>query len=153
MLLPGHFETLISTRLNMDRYNINRGYKKLRAWQDAIQLYAMTYKILGKFPFILHKVASNTIDSAHSISRNIAEGYCRRSIKEYLNFLNISLGSSGEFHSSIMGFYVAGQVSDDDFESLDQQHFKTENELINLVKSLQKKQSQNDWEDSFFKPD
>ena len=40
-----------------------------------------------------------------------------------------------------------------DFEILDQQHFKTENELINLVKSLQKKQSQNDWEDSFFKPD
>ena len=131
----------------MDRYNINRGYKKLRAWQDAIQLYAMTYKILVKFPFIANKVASNTLDATHSISRNIAEGYCRRSIKEYLNFLNISLGSSGEYHSSILSFHISGQISDADFEILDQQHFKTENELINLVKSLQKKQSQHEWDD------
>ncbi|PWI46434.1 four helix bundle protein, partial [Candidatus Heimdallarchaeota archaeon B3_Heim] len=41
-------------------------------------------------------------DSSHSISRNIAEGYSRRSIKEYLNFLNIALGSSGEYHSCII---------------------------------------------------
>jgi hypothetical protein len=29
----------------MDRKNINRGFKKLRVWQDAIALYVMACKI------------------------------------------------------------------------------------------------------------
>jgi len=53
--------------------------------------------MLSPFPFELKKVASNSIDAAHSISRNIAKGYCRRSLKEYLNHLNIALGSCGGF--------------------------------------------------------
>jgi hypothetical protein len=39
----------------------------------------LAYKIFSKFPFELKKVAANSIDAAHSISRNISEGYCRRS--------------------------------------------------------------------------
>ncbi len=83
----------------MDRKNINRGFKKLRVWQDAASLYVLACKIFADFPFELKKVAGNSIDAAHSISRNISEGYCRRSLKEYLNYLNIALGSCGEFHS------------------------------------------------------
>ena len=70
----------------MERKNINRGFKKLRVWQDAVSLYILAYKILANFPFELKKVAANSIDAAHSISRNISEGYCRRSLKEYLNY-------------------------------------------------------------------
>ena len=69
--------------------NINRGFKKLRVWNDAISLYALAYKIFSNFPYELKKVAANSIDAAHSISRNIAEGYCRRSLKEYLNYLDL----------------------------------------------------------------
>ncbi len=83
----------------MDRKNINRGFKKLRVWQDAVSLYVLACKIFANFPFELKKVAGNSIDAAHSISRNISEGYCRRSLKEYLNHLNIALGSCDEFHS------------------------------------------------------
>jgi hypothetical protein len=32
-------------------------------------------KIFANFPFELKKVAGNSIDAAHSISRNISEGY------------------------------------------------------------------------------
>ena len=55
--------------------NINRGFKKLRVWNDAIDLYALAYETFSKLPFELKKVAANAIDAAHSISRNIAEGY------------------------------------------------------------------------------
>ena len=82
----------------MDRKNINRGFKKLRVWQDAVSLYVLACNILANFPFEFKKLAANSIDAAHSISRNISEGYCRRSLKEYLNHLNIALGSCGEFH-------------------------------------------------------
>ena len=67
----------------------------------------MACKIFVKFPFELKKVASNSIDAAHSISRNISEGYCRRSLKEYLNHLNFALGSCGEFHSCYESFKQA----------------------------------------------
>jgi four helix bundle protein len=133
----------------MERKNINRGFKKLRVWQDAVTLYIAACKIFASFPFELKKTASNAIDSAHSISRNIAEGYCRRSIKEYLNFLNIALGSCGELHSSYESFKRAEQMTDNQYEAIDQIHYKVENGLINLIKSLQRKQKEGDWEDSF----
>jgi four helix bundle protein len=131
-----------------DRKNINRGYKKLRVWQDAVDLYVLAIRIFARFPFELKKVAANSIDASHSISRNIAEGYCRRSLKEYLNHLNIALGSCGEFHSCYASFRQAKQISEDDYEELDQLHYKVENELLKLIESLQKKQKAEVWDDN-----
>ena len=96
--------------------NINRGFKKLRVWNDAISLYTLAYKIFSNFPYELKKVAANSIDAAHSISRNIAEGYCRRSIHEYLNYLNIALGSLGESVSGLHAYLRSGQISAEQFE-------------------------------------
>jgi four helix bundle protein len=130
----------------MDRKNINRGFKKLRVWQDAVSLYILACEVFAKFPFELRRVASNGIDAAHSTSRNISEGYCRRSLKEYLNHFNIALGSCGEFHSCYESFKQAGQITGDEYERLDQLHYKVENALLKLIKSLQKKQKEEDWE-------
>ncbi len=55
-----------------ERKNINRGFKKLRVWQDAISLYILSCKVFGDFPFELKKVVANALDAAHSISRNIS---------------------------------------------------------------------------------
>ena len=134
----------------MERKNINRGFKKLRVWQDSVSLYVLAYKIFSKYPFELKKVASNSIDAVHSISRNIAEGYCRRSIKEYLNYLNIALGSCGEFHSCYSSFLKADQITKEEYDKIDQIHYKVENELLSLIKSLQKKQISGEWDDNFY---
>jgi four helix bundle protein len=133
----------------MDRNNINRGFKKLRVWQDAVSLCVLACQIFVDFPFELKKVASNAIDAAHSVSRNIAEGYCRRSLREYLNMLNIALGSSGEFHSCYESFRAAGQISESDYQKVDQLHYKVENELLKLIESLQRKQMSGDWMENF----
>ena len=133
----------------MDRKDINRGFKKLRVWQDALSLYLLACKIFANFPFELKKVAANSIDAAHSISRNISEGYCRRSLKEYLNHLNIALGSCGEFHSCYESFSQAGQITKEEYEQLDQLHYKIENSLLKLIESVQKKQKDKEWEDNF----
>jgi len=133
----------------MERRNINRGFKKLHVWQDSVSLYILACQLLLKFPYGLKKVSENAIDAAHSISRNIAEGYCRKGLKEYLNYLNFALGSCGEFHSWYDSFKKAGQITDQQFEDLDSLHFKVENGLINLIKSLQKKQKEGNWEETF----
>ena len=133
----------------MERKNINRGYKKLDVWNNAIELYVLSTRIFQGLSKEYLKVAGNSIDAAHSISRNISEGYCRRSIKEYLNSLNYSLGSCGEFHSSYYACFKARQISEAEFEVLDVLHYKVENQLIKLIESLQRKQKSNDWIDNF----
>jgi four helix bundle protein len=132
-----------------ERKNINRGYKKLRVWQDGIELYVISVNVFKGYPFEMEKIISNTLDACHSITRNIAEGYCRRRIHEYLNFLNIALGSCGEFHSSFHSLPTAEQLSDKDFEKLDQLHFKVENQLPKRIESVQRKRKEGIWNDTF----
>jgi four helix bundle protein len=133
----------------IQRKNINRGYQKLIVWQDATELYVLTCKIFRKFQFELRRVASNQIASVDSVHRNIAEGYCRRSINEYLQSLNIALGSLGESVSGTHVYRRAEQISEEKFESWDALAFKLENGMKKLIESLQYKREQHDWEDSF----
>jgi len=131
----------------------NRGYKKLRVWNDAIDYYAMTYKIFKKFPYELKRVASQAIASSDSVHRNIAEGYCRRSIHEYLNFLNFALGSLGESVSGIHAYRKTQQISENDFQKLDALAYKLENELLRLVESLEVKRERKEWTDHLMTKD
>jgi four helix bundle protein len=132
-----------------ERKNINRGFKRLNVWKDSVLLYILACKVFGKFPFELKRISANSIDAAHSISRNISEGYCRRSLKEYLNHLNIALGSCGEFHSCYESCMQADQISKEEYEELDGLHYKAENQLLKLIESLQRKQKGGQWEDTF----
>jgi four helix bundle protein len=128
--------------------NKNRGYQQLRVWQDALDYYVLTSKVLKAFQFELRRVGSQAIASADSVHRNIAEGYCRRSLREYLQFLNITLGSLGESGSGLYADRKAEQLSEADFNSLNDLSFKLENGLLKLVESLERKQEAGDWIDS-----
>ena len=129
------------------RKNKNRGYQKLTVWSDAIEYYGMTQEVFRKFPYEIKRVAAQAIASSDSVHRNIAEGYCRRSINEYLNFLNIALGSLGESVSGLHAYRKAGQLAEEDFENLDSMGYKLENGLLKLVESLERKREQGDWID------
>jgi four helix bundle protein len=133
----------------MERKNLNRGYRQLTVWEDAIAYYAATCEAFGGFPFVLQRVASQQIASADSIHRNIAEGYCRRSLKEYLHFLNIALASAGESVSGLHAFSAAKQIADTDLQRLDAAAYKLENGLKRLIESLQNKKLTGNWDDSF----
>ena len=100
------------------------------------------------FQFELRRVGSQAIASADSVHRNIAEGYCRRSLREYLQFLNFALGSLGESVSGLHAYHAAGQIAGSDFKALDELAFKLENGLLKLVESLERKQQDGDWIDT-----
>ena len=129
------------------RMNKNRGYQKLRVWNDAIEYYQQTFRIFRKFPYESKRVAGQAIASSDSVHRNIAEGYCRRSIHEYLNFLNIALGSLGESVSGLFAYRASGQINEEEFENLDTRAYKLENGLLKLVESLERKRASGDWVD------
>src|SRR5277367_6568334 len=108
----------------MDRRNKNRGYQQLRVWEDAIALYVETCRLFRPPAFEMKRVVGQAIASADSVHRNIAEGYCRRSIHEYIQHLYIALSSLGESVSGYHAYRKAGQLFEENFETLDQQAFK-----------------------------
>ena len=130
------------------RRNKNRGYQQLRVWADAIAYYADTCDVFRPLPYDLRRVVSQQLASVDSAHRNIAEGYCRRSIKEYLNFLNIALGSLGESVSGLHASKRATQISIEQHERLDASAYKIENGLLRLVESLERKRNAGDWVDT-----
>jgi four helix bundle protein len=128
--------------------NKNRGYQQLRVWQDAVEFYRQTSRVFRKFPYELKRVGPQAIAASDSVHRNIAEGYCPKSIREYLNFLNIALSSLGENVSGLHAYRVAGQIAEEDFQMLDQLAYKLENGLLKLVESLERKRLNGDWIDT-----
>jgi len=128
--------------------NKNRGYQQLRVWQEAIDYYVLTCRVFRKFTYELRRVGAQAIASADSVHRNIAEGYCRRSIREYIQFLYFGLSSLGESVSGLIAYRKAEQLSEIEFKDLNDLAFKLENGLLKLIESLEQKQITGDWIDS-----
>ncbi|MFH2025626.1 MAG: four helix bundle protein [bacterium] len=130
---------------NQARKNKNRGYQQLRVWNDAIDFYKQTSTVFRQFPYELKRIASQAYASADSVHRNIAEGYCRRSIREYIQFLYIALGSLGESVSGLNAVKQANQIAEEEFENLDALAYKIENGLLKLIEILEEKRDSGDW--------
>ncbi len=126
----------------MQRKNRNRGYRSLRVWQHAIELDGDAYRACSGWPYELNKLASQTLASVDSVHRNIAEGYCRRSAREDSLFRNYALGSLGETASAIEAYKLAGHLSHELAEKLDEKIFQVENELLNLQDAIVRKNSE-----------
>jgi len=112
---------------------------KLEVWNDAVELFGRVNAMLSVLDGIGFKLKSQILDAAQSISANISEGYSRRTVNEYLQFLNISLSSCGELMTRMIGLKKIGKLSNEQFESFDEFHYRVENKLLALVKSLQAK--------------
>lgn len=128
------------------RHNINRGYMKLEVWQEGILLFKLMNKIVSEITKLDFKLRVQILDAAQSISSNIAEGYCRKSINEYLYFLNVALGSCGEFLTRTIGLKVAEFISSEIFEEVDKLHYAVENKLLGLIRVLESKRDNGTWD-------
>lgn len=128
--------------------NINRGYRKLTVWKEAIDLYVYVSKKLEDINTISFKVIAQVEASAFSVHSNIAEGYGRRSLKENINFNNYALGSLAENYSQIYAFLKSEKIDRKWFDIYDRKHFSLENKLIaynkSQIKILKEKGSWND---------
>jgi four helix bundle protein len=130
------------------RRNRNRGFQQLRVWQDAVELHVRTCRAMMGWPFELKKVAGQEIASVDSVHPNIAEGYSRKSVREYIQFLSVARGSLAESVSGVMAYYKAGQLNQEMFNDLDSPAFKVENQLLKLIESLEQKRDAGDWQES-----
>ncbi len=125
--------------------NKNRGYMKLIVWQKAIQLFELVWRIAFNEHKIDFKLRAQLADAAQSVSANIAEGYGRRSIKEYIQFLYFALGSLAETLTRAIGLKQTQQITESRFADLNSLHYEVENRLLRLIDKLEQKREDEDW--------
>lgn len=85
-----------------------------------------------------------------SVSSNIAEGYCRRYLKENIQFNTVALGSLGENYSQIFALFNAEEIEETWFNEYDKIHYSLENKLIKLNKtSIENLMANYDWKNDY----
>ena len=94
-----------------------RGYRELRAWQQAMELVTEIYRITRAFPKDeLYGLVGQLRRAAVSIPSNLAEGHGRNSRNEFRQFIGQARGSLSEVETQIeiarnLG-YVKAEVAD-----------------------------------------
>jgi len=97
-------------------------FRDLIVWQKSYALCLLVYRYTRDFPKSEEfGLTSQLRRSAVSVPSNIAEGYNRKSKKEYVQFLYTSSGSLGELQTQLMISHDIGYTDD-----------KKNNEMIDL---------------------
>ena len=92
-------------------------YRDLHVWQRSMQLVKEVYACIRSLPKEEMFALSQQIRrAAISIPSNIAEGYGRRSAKDYTRFLTIAMGSKYELETQLMICVSLGYLSEGDIE-------------------------------------
>jgi four helix bundle protein len=107
------------------------------------------FELVWKIAFVDAKIdlrlRSQLADSAQSVSANISEGYGRRSVGEYIQFLYYALGSLAETMTPAIGLKRTNQISAVRFHDFDLLHYEVENRLLRLIEKLEYKRDDEDW--------
>jgi four helix bundle protein len=129
-------------------YRKLHGYKNLLAWQAADELAAFVHNLAIRFGPPYFKLANQMLGSASSIKANIAEGYCRNALGDYIRFCEIARGSLGELGSQIQDCERWELVKDSELEQLVHLYGDTSYFLEQLIKSLRAKRNEGTWDRS-----
>jgi four helix bundle protein len=96
-----------------------KDYKDLKVWQKGIEIVDRIYEITDKFPKSeLYGLSGQMRKAAVSVPSNIAEGFARKSNKEYKQFLYVSLGSCAELDTQLIIANKRNYIADKDAEEL-----------------------------------
>ncbi|MBI1886687.1 MAG: four helix bundle protein [Chloroflexi bacterium] len=75
---------------------MEQGFRRLKAWQRADDLACAVFAAVSLIPARHRWLGEQLARAAVSVPANIAEGYSRGSLKDYLRFLDIARGSLAE---------------------------------------------------------
>ena len=108
-------------------------FEDIHGWQKARTLAKAIYALTANGTFSKDFALRDQIRKASvSVMANIAEGFRRRSSKEFANFLFIAHGSAAEIQSHLYVALDQKYISSDDFASL----YSLAEETSMLIKGL-----------------
>ena len=117
-----------------------KNFKELKVWEKAYQLCLVLYKFTKNFPNEeKYGLSSQMRRAAISIPSNIAEGYGRKTIPDYVRCLYIAYGSTCELETQTLLSKDLGYLIFDDQEILLEKIKEVERMLMALIKSLENK--------------
>ena len=118
-------------------------FEDLDCWKEARQLTCQVYEAVQEN---LHwqrdvRLSSQIQSAAGSVMANIAEGFVRRSNKDFMQFLFIAMSSAAEVQSHLYIAVDQRYVSTETFKLIYEQAGKTGRIISGLIKYLRSKQT------------
>jgi four helix bundle protein len=92
-------------------------FEDIAAWKEARKLVKMVYDVIKKSPKFRKdfRLVNQVQDAAVSAMSNIAEGFARRSNREFIQFLFISKSSAAEVQSQLYVALDQEYINENDF--------------------------------------
>jgi four helix bundle protein len=115
---------------------MDKAHKNLNAWQEAIELARITYKITAALPSEERfGLQAQMRRAAISVPSNIAEGAARRTAKDSLQFYVIARGSLSELDTHATLCKVLEMLDSENLDLLGYQIEKVDALLSGLIRS------------------
>lgn len=116
-----------------------RTYRDLIAWQRAFDLGKRVHTLARQYPRDeLFMRTSQTRRAGTSIAMNIAEGYGRGTLPDYVRFLKIARGSLSELDTALLFARDFGYIPPCEFDPTDDLLKESERVLAGLIRSLER---------------
>ena len=125
------------------------GLRDLRAYQLARQLAHMVYEATTSFPRGEYRLVGQMRGAAVSVYGNIAEGYGRNAIGDYIRFCEIARGSLAEVGSYLEFCQERTMLDGQTSADLQSKYNHAWNTLGALIRSLRNKKLDGSWDRTY----
>jgi four helix bundle protein len=127
-----------------------KGLRDLRAFQLAKKLGHLIYDVTADLPNSEYRLVGQMRGASVSVFGNIAEGYGRNTLGDYIRFCEIARGSLSELGSYVEFCHERRMFKEADEKQLLELYNHTWNTLGALIRSLRdKKQEDGSWHQSY----
>ncbi|MFH1296228.1 MAG: four helix bundle protein [Bacteroidota bacterium] len=114
-----------------------KSHKDLVVWQNAITLVTEIYQLSKHFPKEeLYGLTSQLRRSAISVPSNISEGAARNQSKEFVRFLQISLGSLAELETQLIVSLNLRFIDEESWQEFENKIKVIRVQLSGLIKAI-----------------